>query len=140
MDSSTSLDPMWPVCTKLVGLPIMDRSILNRWWWRLRRGLCGWWKQHENHCNQISPVLAILPLFSFLSTLDEFGIGPCPRPSSVCSNKEVKLDATTSWYSFQLTSRLSEAKVLPVDNPIAPPMVVTHQIRQCANKFSVKYT
>lgn len=49
-----------PVCTKFVGCPIIDRSILMRWWrWRRRVGLCGWWKQHVNHCTQISPVLAI---------------------------------------------------------------------------------
>lgn len=129
MDSSTSLDPMWPVCTKLVGFPIMDRSIRSRWWWRLRRGLCGWWKQHENHCSQISPVLAILPLFSFLSTLGPwFGVGPRVTEARVlpCTNKEAlrttstcygRLDRETSsfklssWHLY-LTSRfLSEAKV-----------------------------
>lgn len=48
-----------PVWTKFVGFPIIDRSIRMRWWrWRLR-GLCGWWKQHENHWTHISPVLAI---------------------------------------------------------------------------------
>lgn len=100
MDSSTSLDPMWPVCTKLVGFPIMDRSIRSRWWWRLRRGLCGWWKQHENHCSQISPVLAILPLFSFLSTLGPwFGVGPRVTEARVlpCTNKEAPRTSGTGY-------------------------------------------
>lgn len=49
-----------PVWTKFVGLPIIERSIrLLRLWCRRRVGLCGWWKQHENHCTQISPVVAI---------------------------------------------------------------------------------
>lgn len=58
-----------PVWTKFVGLPIIERSIRIRWWRRcLRRvGLCGWWKQHENHCTQISPVFAILLLFIQIS-------------------------------------------------------------------------
>lgn len=53
---------MWPVWTKFVGLPIIDRSIFSLWWWRRtggRWGLCGEWKQHENHCIQMSPTVVI---------------------------------------------------------------------------------
>lgn len=51
---------MWPVCTKFVGLPIIDRSMRRRWWGaRRREGDRCCWKQQENHCSQISPVDAI---------------------------------------------------------------------------------
>lgn len=55
-----------PVCTKLVGFPIIDRSILNRWWRRLP-GLCCCWKQQENHWIHTSPVEAIFLLALFLT-------------------------------------------------------------------------
>lgn len=77
-----------PVCTKLVGLPIIDRSIRNRWWCGLRRpGLCGWWKQHVNHWTQMSPVLAI-SLF-FIQSYRCSGISYreyAKRPCACCAN------------------------------------------------------
>lgn len=44
----------------------MDRSILNRWWWRLLVGLGCCWMQHENSWIIMSPVPAIFLLPGFL--------------------------------------------------------------------------
>lgn len=54
-----SVSPVW---TKFVGFPIIDRSILNLWWWRLLVGLGCCWMQQENSWIIISPVLAIFLL------------------------------------------------------------------------------
>lgn len=62
--SSTSAEPICTVWTKLVGWPIIERSMRSLWWWRRRDGLCCGWKQQENHCSHMSPVLAIFWLCS----------------------------------------------------------------------------
>lgn len=129
---------MWPVCTKFVGFPIMDRSIRSRWWCLRRLGLCGCWKQHENHCSQISPVLAILPLFSLFSTLAKC-VGRWPVFLAQTNKEELFLRGRNSRYGRMVMMgsagwrRLSEAKVPLGDNPIAPRCSVTNLGFQ--NKF-----